>query len=645
MLINQLTLKKIIIMLMICCGLSASLNGKAVSQEVDIDDIKTVYLYNFVKYLKWPNEQSKKTFTIVVLNDDNFYQTLKKPLNKRKVRGKQISVISLSDFRAVTNADIIYIPEKDNAQLSNIAAILRQTQTLLITNNSPDKNNAMVNLVFNEQTKSMSFEINKSNIIFEQIIISPAFLLLGGTEIDIAILYRETEKAWQEAKAKESDLNDKLEAQTLDIKQSEKSLAALNNKLKNNSEELVRYKKEFEKIQNDVAIKEQELSLKEQELSATELKLKSKIMDLTTAKEDLETQHQQAIENAKNDKDQIAKNKITLLEQLKNIDKQSQELDNQEDELRGRNQTIDSQKTTIVITSSLVAIALVFAFLVFILLIKNKKTTNKLSNTIENLEATKDQLIESEKMASIGSLVAGVAHEINTPLGISVTSTSLIYDKTEAIERMLHEKSLTQRHLKSFIDIVKTSSKMSTTGLERVILLLQNFKQVAADQIVEEAREINITLYIQEVMSTLASEMKSKKVTCHFSGDSEICITTIPGALAQVFTNLVTNSVRHGFENVNNGNISIEVIDENNFVGIVYKDNGQGIKTDDLNKVFKPFFTTKRNKGGTGLGMNIVYNIISQKLGGSIKLSSEYGTGVVFRIRLPKKIQKLQLGE
>jgi len=641
MLINQLTLKKIIIMLMICGVISASLNRKAASQEVNIDEIKTLYLYNFVKHLEWPNEQNKETFTIVVLNDNNFYQTLKMSLNKRKVKGKQISVISTSSFRTAKNADIIYIPEKDNSQLTNIAAALRQTQTLLLTNESSDKHNAMVNLVFNKQAKTMSFEINKSNIIFEQIIISPEFLLLGGTELDIAILYRKIEKAWQIAKAKESDLNNKLKAQTLNIKQSEQSLASLNSKLKTNSEELVKFKNEIKRIENDVAIQKQELSIKEQELSVAELKLKSTIMELTTAKKDLETQHQQAIESAKDDKDQIAKNKTTLLEQLKNIDKQAQKLENQQTELQGRNQTIDSQKTTIVITSSLVAIALVFAFLVFILLIKNKKTTNKLSNTIENLEATKDQLIESEKMASIGSLVAGVAHEINTPLGISVTSTSLIYDKTKDIERMLQERSLTQLHLKSFIDIVKTSSKMSTTGLERVILLLQSFKQVAADQIIEEARDINITHYIQEVMSTLASEMKSKKVTCHFSGDSEICINTIPGALAQVFTNLVTNSVRHGFENVNNGSISIEVLNEKDFVGIVYKDNGQGIKTEDLNKVFKPFFTTKRNKGGTGLGMNIVYNIISQKLGGSIKLSSEYGTGVVFRIRLPKKISKL----
>jgi signal transduction histidine kinase len=442
----------------------------------------------------------------------------------------------------------------------------------------------------------------------------------------------------QEVKAKEFDLNKKLLAQTQKIQQSEKSLATFNSKLQKNSEELIKYKNEFKKIESSVALQKKELSIKEQELSIKEQELKNILIELSTAKNELKTQQQQAIESAKEDKKQISKNKITLLDQRKNIDEQTQQLINQQTELLGKKQTIDSQKTTIVITSSLVAIALIFAFLVYILLIKNKKTTKKLSSTIENLEATKDQLIESEKMAAIGSLVAGVAHEINTPLGISVTATSLIYDKTKEIEQLLQERALTQKKLKSFTEIVKTSSKMSTTGLERVIVLLQNFKQVAADQIIEEAREINITSYIEEVMSTLASEMKSRNVTCHFTGNDEIMISTIPGALAQVFTNLVTNSVRHGFENAQNGSISIEVIDENDRVCIIYKDNGQGIKKEDINKVFKPFFTTKRNKGGTGLGMNIVYNIINQKLAGNIKLSSEYGTGVVYIIKLPKKI-------
>jgi len=633
MLINQLTLKKVLIILVMCSVSLAPLSGKAASQEINSEQLKVIFLYNFINHLGWPNEQSKASFTIAVLNDKDFYQRLKESIHNKLIRGKQISVISSSNFRKIDTADIIYLPSKYNAELANISATFRQTETLLVTNNSPDKHNTMVNLVFNKQTANISFEINKSNILYEKLTMTPKFQLLGGTELDIAQLYRETEKAMQDAKAKEFDLNKKLRAQTEKIQQSEQSLTTLNNKLKINAKELIKYKSEFAKIKNNVAFQKQELSIKEQEL-------KSILEELSKARKELGVQQQLAMKRAEDDKQQIARNKITLLEQEKNIDTQEQKLIKHQTELLGTKQTIDSQKTTILITTSLVAIALAFALLVFFLFVKNKKTTKKLSISIENLEATKDQLVESEKMAAIGSLVAGVAHEINTPLGISVTATSLIYDRTEEIERLLQEKTLSQRHLKSFIDAVKISSNMSTTGLERVIVLLQSFKQVAADQITEEAREINVTSYIEEIMCTLASEMKSRKVTCQFSGNSDVIISTIPGALAQVFTNLVTNSVRHGFENTHNGNITIEVIDENNSVCIIYKDNGQGIKSEDLNKVFKPFFTTKRNKGGTGLGMNIVYNIINQKLGGNIKLSSDYGTGVAFKICLPKEITK-----
>ncbi len=633
MLINQLTFKKILIVLIILFFSSASLDSDASTREINSDQLKIVFLYKFISHLEWPNEKNKTKFTVVVLNDDYFYQKLKESIGKKKVKGKQILVVASSNYRKVNAADIIYIPSKYNAELADIAATFRQTETLLVTNDTSDKHNTMVNLVFNEKTANISFEINKSNIIFEQITISPTFLLLGGTELDIAQLYRETEKEKQEEIAKKFALNEKLLAQNQKIQKSEQLLTELNSKLQKNSKELINYKVELKKIENNVAFQKKEVSVKE-------LELKNILKELTSAKKELNIQQQQAIEREKDDKQQIAKNKVTLLEQEKSIAKQAQKLINHEVELRGKKQTIDSQKTTIIITSSLVALALIFALLVFLLLVKNKKTTNKLSLTIENLNATKDQLIESEKMAAIGSLVAGVAHEINTPLGISVTATSLIYDRTEEIEQLLQERTLNQRHLRAFIDAVKTSSKMSTTGLERVIVLLQSFKQVAADQITEEAREINVTSYLEEIMCTLASEMKSRKVTCQFSGNNGLTISTIPGALAQVFTNLVTNSVRHGFEKTHSGNISIEVIDENDSVCIIYKDNGQGIKPEDLNKVFKPFFTTKRNKGGTGLGMNIVYNIINQKLGGNIQLSSDYGAGVAFKICLPKTITK-----
>ena len=344
----------------------------------------------------------------------------------------------------------------------------------------------------------------------------------------------------------------------------------------------------------------------------------------------------------------IEQNKLILQQQQQHIvakqqelDKQQQTLDKQLNEINSQKETIVSQKETITITTILVLVVAFALILVVGLFIKNKKTTKKLTEALHFLEEAQTQLVQSEKMASLGKLIAGVAHEINTPLGIAVTSTSLIQENTEDMAKKLNDKSLSQKQLQSYINIVTESSSISNKGLERVIELMHNFKEVAADQIVERVRQINIADYVNEVMSTLANEMKKNQVNYLVNGDNNININTVPGALAQVITNLVNNSIRHGFQSeeknrTSNNNIEINLeqtsIDE---VCLTYQDNGIGMNKEVLAQVFDPFFTTKRNKGGTGLGMNIVFNVIEQKLSGHIAISSKLGEGVTCKITLP----------
>jgi signal transduction histidine kinase len=278
--------------------------------------------------------------------------------------------------------------------------------------------------------------------------------------------------------------------------------------------------------------------------------------------------------------------------------------------------------------------------LVVLLFIKNKKTTITLSHTLENLQNMQEQLIQSEKMASLGTLTAGVAHEINTPLGIAVTSTSSALESTQKIRGNFDNNKLTRSEMEHYFDGMEKASNLNTNALERVIELLNNFKQVAADQMVGEEREIDLVNYIEEVMSTLSAEMKRFRVNYKYSGESEFIITTIPGALAQVITNLVTNALKHAFEDKSVGNIVIELskTEDNNAI-LLFKDDGHGMTQHVLDNIFEPFFTTKRNSGGTGLGMNIVYNIISQKLQGTIKIESALKEGSNFYITLPKKLK------
>lgn len=603
-------------------------------QELAEDQIKAIYVYNFIKHIEWPSEKNNKTFTIAVYRDESVFSTFNSSLAKQKIKGINISIIAVSNAAKARDAQVLYIPNNYNFQLAEIASTVRSSQTLLITNDSQNKHDVMINLIFNAKTSLISFEVNRSNIVFEQLEISLDLLMLGGTELDVATLYRETQKAMQVIKAQEVVLNKELAEQKQQITNSSSKLKNVNNKLSRSANELLKYKSEFKKVEAGIVKQRQELVRKEQELGVV-------LSELSAAKKNHAKQQQEAKNSQSISNELIAENK-TILEQQKNsIAEHQVKLKSQTAELVGSKATIDNQKATIFVTSFLIIVALLVVILVVFLLINNRRTTLRLTNTINRLEQTKEQLIESEKMASLGSLVAGVAHEINTPLGIAVTSTSLICEKTEDIERKLNEKTLSQSDLVSFIEVVKKSSHISNTGLDRVIVLLGNFKQVAADQIIEEARKINLAEYTDEVFTTLIGEMKSKKVTYQLSGDKDINITTIPGALAQVITNLVTNSVRHGFEDRMSGNISIELSrDENSSINFVYKDDGCGIKSSHINKVFDPFFTTKRNNGGTGLGMNIVYNIIHQKLAGNITLESNYGEGSVFTITLPEHIEQ-----
>ncbi len=614
------------------------------AQQLNKEQIKAAYIYNFLKHIQWPEESKKSHFVIGIYKDRVFYELLKNSFQNKKVKNKRVSVLLISNLKQGSNSDLFYLPKQFNKQLTQIANKIRGSHTLLVTDNSPDKHNAMLNLIDSKGANAISFEVNKSNIVYEQLSTSAQLLLLGGTELDVAYLYRETEQAMQATREREAELNAEILLQQTQLTLTGNKLSQLNQDLEQSSKEVQQQQVAMKKQARELQKQKLDLDKKEQELATILQQLNDANKNYTTQTHAISEKKQQvAIKEQENLQmaDLIKQNKSILQQQQHNIARQQQALSAQGGELAAQKQTIVSQKETITKTTILVVIAAFALTLLVGLFYKNKKTTHKLTETLNHLKETQIQLIQSEKMASLGKLIAGVAHEINTPLGIAVTSTSLIQENTEAMAKRLDDKSLSQNQLKSYINIVNQSSHISNKGLERVIELMHNFKEVAADQIVEQIREINIADYINEVMTTLTNELKKNQVNYLFSGDETIIVNTIPGALAQVVTNLVNNSILHGFHNVNESrdqrkdisiNLTQHSIDE---ICLTYKDNGIGMNKEVLAQVFDPFFTTKRNKGGTGLGMNIVYNIIEQKLAGHIKISSKLEQGITCKITLP----------
>jgi signal transduction histidine kinase len=604
------------------------------AQKINKEQVKVAYIYNFLKHVNWPKEGEKSHFLLGVYQDKKFHDLLKKSFKKKQVKNKNISVILVTNLTQASTSDLLYIPKQFNNQLAQIANKVRGSQTLIVTDNSTDKHNAMLNMVESVGANAISFEVNKSNIVYEGLNTSAQLLLLGGTELDIAYLYRETEQAMQATRVREATLNSELANQQSKLSQTNIKLNKLNHDLQRSAQEVKKQQLAMKDLIRNERKKEHELARVLQQLNDANENYSLQTQAVSEKKQEVAIKENENLQMA----DLIKQNKSILQNQQQSITIQQQSLDEQDGKLAAQKETIVSQRTTITITTVLVLIIAFALILVVGLFIKNKKTTQKLSETLKHLEEAQSQRVQSEQMASLGKLIAGVAHEINTPLGIAVTSTSLIQENTENMAKKLNDKSLNQRQLQSYINIVTESSAISNKGLERVIELMHNFKEVAADQIVESVREINLATYVNEVMSTLANEMKKNQVNYSFSGDNTIRISTIPGALAQVITNLVNNSIRHGFQSGNENSYDINIKIEQNSIDevcLTYHDNGIGMSKEVLTQVFDPFFTTKRNKGGTGLGMNIVYNVIEQKLSGHINIDSNLGEGVTCIITLP----------
>lgn len=604
------------------------------AQQLDSDQVKIAYIFNFSKHISWPADSSDQ-FIIAVYDDPQFQLKVKNALEQRRINNKPIHVVASNNLQSAKGAHLVFIPSHQNINLSSIANDLRLSNTLLVSDQSDNKHDIMINLIFNRDNSAISFEVNKSNIVYEQLTMSTELLLLGGTELDVATLYRETERAMQSTRQRELELNAKIAAQQKQIDASATKLESLNVELQRNSVEVTKKNRALVLLERNIATqrdaileKEEQLSLASDLLERTEKELMSQ-QDSIVLKE---------IENQEMAK-RIEDNRVILEEQQKSLAAQGLELELRNEELSVQLEEINNQRITIFVISVLIVIAVIVSVLVVILFFKNRKTTQKLVQTLENLENTQGQLIQSEKMASLGTLTAGVAHEINTPLGIIVTSISLLKERTDEVKGQFSQGTLRKSAMSKFFDAIEKSSDMSTKALERVLTLLGNFKQVAADQVVEEAREINLADYIEEVMSTLSAEIKKSKAQYSYSGETKLSIVTIPGILAQILTNFVTNSLRHAFENKQNGHIQIHVaVMADRGAKIIFQDNGCGMSADVIEKIYDPFFTTKRSQGGTGLGMNIVYNLINKKLEGNIQIESVVGEGTTVTVTLPAKV-------
>ncbi|WP_024612211.1 HAMP domain-containing sensor histidine kinase [Pseudoalteromonas sp. TB64] len=264
-----------------------------------------------------------------------------------------------------------------------------------------------------------------------------------------------------------------------------------------------------------------------------------------------------------------------------------------------------------------------------------REANQELLSTLERMHQYQTQIVENEKMASLGQMVAGVAHEVNTPIGLGITGSTLLRDKLADIQISFNDQNLTSNQLKRFIDEGIENLDLIYRNLNRAADLIANFKKVAVIQDDGIKKSINLHKLISDVLTSVQSELITKKPIVTVNCPTDLLVQSKSDPLQQVFQQLLINSVVHGFIGTENNEIKIDVELTDKKLTIIYSDNGQGVDKNVKHRIFDPFVTSKRGQGASGLGMHLVYNLVTQALGGRILFDLEEKHGARFIITIP----------
>jgi len=255
---------------------------------------------------------------------------------------------------------------------------------------------------------------------------------------------------------------------------------------------------------------------------------------------------------------------------------------------------------------------------------------------LRDLRETQASLIEAEKLAALGRLVAGVAHEINSPVGTSLTGASALENKCALFAAEVARGELKRSSLNEFIEVVEDASSLLVTSLNRAAELVQSFKQVAADRSYLDQRKFNLGEFTRQLLQNMRPALPKNNLTINFDCQLDLVMDSYPGPYEQVLTHLFLNAVGHAFPDGKGGTIDIRVrAADDNRAAILFSDDGCGMSPDVRRQAFNPFFTTRRDDGRIGLGLHIVHNIVTNRLGGEVHLESEPGKGTKVRLDLP----------
>ncbi|MFO0120856.1 MAG: sensor histidine kinase, partial [Inhella sp.] len=267
----------------------------------------------------------------------------------------------------------------------------------------------------------------------------------------------------------------------------------------------------------------------------------------------------------------------------------------------------------------------------------NTELERRVTERTQELAQAHEELVRSDKLAALGSMVAGVSHELNTPIGTSLTAASTLSDRCQELRNALSSNTVRRSTLEAFLQDTQALGDLLQRSLLNAADLVQHFKQLSADQTSEQRRSFRLDQVVEDVVTVTRPQLKQGGLRLHTDIEPDLWMDSYPGALGRVLTNLLINAQLHAFEGREGGQVHIRAkrLPDQAAVQLLVADDGQGMSAEVARRAFDPFFTTKLGRGGTGLGLNIVHNVATVILGGSLHLDTAPGQGTCFVFELP----------
>lgn len=616
------------------------------AQKRTLEDLKSALVIKLCDYVSWPTD-TLQNYAIGLLSENtqliNSFITYAPSFT---IQEKPVIVTPLKNLQNITNFQVLFIDKKSNQNFATINELISGKGILLFTENHSITNEFMFNLLSDENKGMVSFEFNRANLIFEGFDIHNDIIELKGSEIDVRDLYRQTKIRLKNEESKVRELSEDIESLANTIKKQAELIDDQNGEI---------LKKNNTIVQQSKTINQKELRLAE---------INDRLLDQEKEMEE----KQQLLVNLQNDISFVnitldsqkthIKNQISILDTLNNSIVDKQKIIEEKDKVLAKQENeITFRNRTILLLFFMSAATIILLLLVY----RTNKANNEakirlatqkeeLQTTLNKLTQAQDQLIQSEKMASLGVLVAGIAHEINNPVNFISTGITGLKNSIADIVKVLNEyrkkyKNLPEsaeiRRLEDEVEIeylFKANDKMFAhirSGIDRTVSIIKSLKIFSHEN--DKKEFANIHENIDLALTILHNQYKYNVEIKKEYGDIP-AIECFPGKMNQVFVNLLTNAVQ-AIED--KGVIQIKTWHKDNLIHISIKDNGSGIPADIQKRVFDPFFTTKDVGKGTGMGLSLVYNII-QSHHGQITLKSEQSKYSEFIIKLPIRLKEIK---